>query len=65
MNTVNSDNFNDTLKGYLIRALKEIDACEEDRKKLFSGLRWALSEMTMEDARLEYKKYCEGLIVFD
>lgn len=64
MNTVNPDNFNDTLKGYLIRALKEINASEEERKKLFGGLRWAIDEMTMQDARKEYKKYKDGLISF-
>lgn len=65
MNAVNPDNFNETLKGYLIRALKEIDATEEDRQKLFNGLRWALDEMTMEDARREYEKYYQGLIKFE
>ena len=64
MNTVNPDNFNKTLKGYLIRALKEIDASEEDSRKIFGGLRWALDEMTLEDARKEYEKYYQGLITF-
>ena len=65
LNTVTPDNFNETLKGYLIRALKEADATEEERQKIFGGLRWALDEMTMEDARKEYEKYCQGLIKFE
>lgn len=65
MNTVNPDNFNDTLKGYLIRALKEINATEEDRRKIFMGLKWALDLMTMEDARKEYEKYRQGEIKFE
>ena len=64
MNTVNPDNFNDTLKGYLIRALKEAKATEEDRRKVFIGLKWALDLLTMEEARKEYEKYRQGLITF-
>lgn len=60
MNTVNPDNFNDTLMGYIIRALKDSNLNKEDQKKVLVGLRWALSEMTMEDARREYKNYCLG-----
>lgn len=65
LNTVNPDNFNDTMKGYLVRALKEAGASEEDRKRIFGGLRWAIDEMTMRDARREYEKYCRGEIVFE
>ncbi len=65
LNTINPDNFNDTLKGYLVRALKEVDASEEDRRKIFNGLKWAFSELTMEEARREYEKYCKGEIIFD
>jgi hypothetical protein len=65
MNTVNPDNFNDTLKGYLIRALKEAGASEEDRRRIFMGLKWALDLMTMEDARKEYEKYRQGEIKFE
>lgn len=64
MNAVNPENFNDTLKGYLIRALKEIGASEDDRRKLFGGLHLALDLLTMEEARNVYDKYCQGLIVF-
>ncbi len=65
MNTVNSDNFNDTLKGYLIRALKEAKATEEERRRIFMGLIWAIDLMTMEEARKEYEKYRQGLIKFE
>jgi hypothetical protein len=52
------------MKGYLIRALKEAKIPAEIRKKIFQGLNWATSEMTMEDARHEWEKYCEGKIQF-
>lgn len=53
------------MKGYIIRALKELNASEEERQKLFRGLSWAISELTMEDARHEYEKYCRGQIEFN
>lgn len=65
MNTVNPDNFNETLIGYLIRALKEAGISDEDRRRIFNGLRWVFSELTMEEARKEYEKYRQGLIKFD
>lgn len=65
MNTVTPDNFNDTMKGYIVRALVEAQVSEEIRKKIFQGLNWAISEMTMRDARREYEKYCCGEIIFD
>ena len=65
MNTVNPDNFNDTCRGYLIRALKEAGISEGERRKVFIGLKWALDLMTMEDARKEYEKYRQGEIKFD
>ena len=65
MNTVNPDNFNDTCRGYLIRALKEAGISEEERRKVFIGLMWAIDLMTMEDARKEYEKYRQGEIKFE
>lgn len=64
MNSVNPDNFNETLKGYLVRTLKIIDATAEERQKIFNGLAWALSEMTMADARREWELYCQEKIQF-
>lgn len=64
MNTVNADNFNDTMKGYLIRACKEADYTEEERQRLFNGLRWAIDGMTMEDARKELDKFLDNKIIF-
>lgn len=55
-NQVDESNFNETVKGYVIRALKIIDKTELTDKVL-NGLRWAFDEMTMEDAREEYKSY--------
>lgn len=63
-NTVNPDNFNKTMKGYIIRALQEIDADQGFVDKFLNGLNWAIDEMTMEQAREKYKKYCEGKINF-
>lgn len=69
MNEVNEDNFNETCKGYVVRALRianENGKIFDDELigKLFNGLRWAFDEMTMEDARKEYEKYRNGNINF-
>lgn len=64
MNEVNQDNFNETMKGYLIRACRECEYTAEQKERLFSGLRWAIDEMTMSDARKELEKYQNGKIVF-
>jgi len=62
MNEVNEYNFNETCKGYLKRALKNMhendkdyknNLTEEQEKRLWNGLRWAFDDMTMEDARNE------------
>lgn len=55
-NTVNADNFNETMKGYLKRAFKIMKMTEDEQQKVMNGIRWATSEMTMEDARNEYNK---------
>lgn len=55
-NEVNKYNFNDTLYGYLIRAAKIGKLTESEREKIFMGMRWALDEMTADDAREEYSK---------
>ena len=70
MNTVNQNNFNETMKGYIIRACK---IANENKKifdneivdKLMNGIHWSIDEMTMEDARVEYEKYREGKINFN
>lgn len=64
MNTVNSDNFNETLKGYVIRACRIVEYDDTEVTKLFNGLRWSTDEMTMEDARREYERYRNGKIQF-
>lgn len=65
-NQVDEDNFNDTCKGYLKRAIRIMhegdenyknNLTEEQERRLFTALGWAFDEMTMEDAREEYKKY--------
>jgi hypothetical protein len=64
MNTVNPDNFNETMKGYIVRALKEMNADKDLADRFFNGLNWAIDEMAMSQAREEYKKYCKGQIDF-
>lgn len=64
VNTVNEENFNDTKKGYLIRVLRIVEATEKCQQKIFQGIRWAVDEMTMRDARKEYEAYCQGEITF-
>lgn len=65
-NKVNEGNFNNTCRGYLVRAIKIMHENDsnynenltgEQEQRLLSGLRWAFDEMTMEDAREEYEKY--------
>lgn len=62
MNSVNEENFNETMKGYIVRACKESKLPKEILDEIFQGLRWATSDMTMEDARVEYDNYCAGKI---
>jgi len=65
MNDVSKDNFNETCKGYLKRAIKVMHENDSDynanmtdemEKRLMNGLRWAFSEMTFDDARKENNK---------
>lgn len=70
MNTVNKNNFNETMKGYIIRACKIANENEkifdnEIVDKLMNSIHWSIDEMTMEDARSEYEKYREGKINFN
>lgn len=64
MNTVNTDNFNETMKGYIIRACRIAEYDSEQLEKILNGLRWSIDEMTMDDARLEYEKYKSRKIQF-
>lgn len=47
MNTVNADNFNETMKGYIIRACRVIECDDKEVSRLLNGLRWSIDEMTM------------------
>ena len=64
MNTVNESNFNETMKGYIIRACKIKKLTQTEVDELFGVLSWSIDEMTMNDARMEYKKYIDGKIKF-
>ena len=59
MNEVNAGNFNETCRGYVLRALKNARELEgeklssEQEKLVLSGLRWAFDELTLNSARKE------------
>ena len=62
-NQVNGDNFNETCKGYLRRAIMNMrendgdydnNLTPEQESRIWSGLRWAFDDMTMEQARKEW-----------
>ena len=42
--------YNDVIRGYLIRAMKEADFQKEEIMRALSGLRWALDSMTAAEA---------------
>lgn len=68
MNTVNPDNFNETMQGYFeyaIKFAKERGLDEEIERILRNGLNWAKDEMTMEDARKYKREYFKKSIVND
>lgn len=56
-NTVNADNFNQTLDGYVIRACKDMNLTQKEFDRIMSAIDYAKDMMTMEDARKEYDKY--------
>lgn len=56
MNKVSEKNFNETCRGYLIRAMKNVDE-EKLIDKVLDGLDWAFDEMTFEGARKVSKNY--------
>lgn len=53
---INEENFNEILKGYLIRAIAHTKLTEEQEHDLLISLKWSLDEMTFEDALKEYQK---------
>jgi hypothetical protein len=64
MNEINERNFNETCKGYILRALKithendktnDNNLTKRQEERIMNGLEWALDEMTFEDARMEKK----------
>lgn len=56
MNKVSEKNFNETCRGYLIRAMKNVDE-EKLIDKVLDGLECAFDEMTFEGARKVSKNY--------
>ncbi|MBU5486445.1 hypothetical protein KQI86_19270 [Clostridium sp. MSJ-11] len=68
MNTVNSDNFNETIEGYksytkdfMYEVLKEKGYKESQIKEILevmdNGFHWSKDDMTMEQARRYKRKY--------
>jgi len=66
-NNVTADNFNETMRGYVKYALRDVEATLknkgfsneqiEDFKTSFRGsLNWSIDMMTMEEARKYYNK---------
>lgn len=49
--------FNESIKGYLIRAMKNAEFSREDIAKALGGLRWAFDEITASEAAEEYRKF--------
>lgn len=45
--------YNDVIRGYLIRAMKNASFPKEDRERALDGLRWALDDMTAAEAAEE------------
>lgn len=53
-NNVREENFNDTLNGYLDRALAESGISDEEQVRVRRGMCVSLDMMTMEEARAYY-----------
>ena len=49
--------YNDAIKGYLIRAMKNAEFSKEDIDKALSGLRWAFDDTTAEEAAEVWRKF--------
>jgi len=61
-NTVNSDNFNETMQGYLNYALdfakeSDVEFTDEQINVIKNGFNWGKSDMTLQDARIYKKKF--------
>lgn len=49
--------YNESIKGYLVRAMKNAEFSREDIAKALGGLRWAFDEITASEAAEEYRKF--------
>lgn len=54
LNQVDKYNFNQTVKGYLLKACKIADLTEPEANKMFDSLDRAFDDMTAEQARELY-----------
>lgn len=49
--------YNEAIKGYMVRAMKNADFSREDIAKALGGLRWALDDITAAEAAKEYQRF--------
>lgn len=49
--------FNDTIRGYLIQAMKNADFSKEDIDKALGGLRWAFDDISASEAAEKWRKW--------
>lgn len=49
--------YNEVVKGYLVRAMKNAEFDREAITKALGGLRWAFDDLTASEAAEEYRKF--------
>ena len=49
--------YNESIKGYLVRAMQNAEFDREDIAKALGGLRWAFDEITASEAAEQYRKF--------
>lgn len=49
--------YNESIKGYLVRAMKNAEFSREDIAKALGGIRWAFDDITASEAAEEYRKF--------
>ena len=57
MNLMDMGYYNECIKGYLVRAMQVAEFDREDIKKALNGMKYALDEITANEAAEEYRKF--------
>ncbi len=57
LSELDSGYYNEAIKGYLIKAMQNVDFEREDIKKVLNGIAWALSENTADEATKIYQEF--------